>query len=183
MGDHASGSDGKYRPMPKLTRFMSDSTEKVLHSKRGAHKTTKAVFGAFIGVLIDAGLYILCVFSFGYTYDSAAIFVSIATVLLSASLALSSHCRCIASLYVPNFFTGKGRAVLLTVLLSLIVSYPLENIANNAKKTGKSMSCLVELATNQSRYLQDESRQPVEKLKGKWYDRADTTITEISITL
>ncbi|KAH3878048.1 DC-STAMP domain-containing protein 2-like isoform X2 [Dreissena polymorpha] len=182
MGDHAFGRNGKYRPMPKLTRFMSDSTEKILHSERGTNKTIKAVFGAFVGVLIGAGLYILCVFSFGYTYESAAIIVSIATVILSAALALSSHCRCIASLCVPNFFTGKGRAVLLTVLLSLIVSYPLENIANNAKKTGKSMSCLVELAANQSRYLQEQARQPVDKLKA-YIDNQYATLKDASRTI
>ncbi|KAH3702797.1 hypothetical protein DPMN_077823 [Dreissena polymorpha] len=155
----------RFSPPDAATSWHEQIYKKILRSERGAYTTIKAVFGALVGVLIGAAFFPLCVYSFGYTYELSGYIASIATVLLILSLAFSSYCRCIVSLCFPNFFTGKGRAVLLTVLLSLIVSYPLENITNNAKETGKSMSCVVELAANQSRYLQGQLRQPVEELK------------------
>lgn len=157
--------ESKYHPLEKF-RHLKASTEKLFHSSRDEEKKTKAILGAVGGLLIGIVLFLLAVFSFDYTYVEAGVSVSIITILIMLGLALSVHCRCIMVLIFPSFLTGRGRTLMLSVLFSLMLTHPFSNIVYNTKETGNSMACIVELAANQSRQLQQQLIVPYQEMSG-----------------
>ena len=158
-------SDGKYHKFDKIKAIKDHSyVLQVLQSNEDENKGLKAVFGALAGLLIGALLFLVLVFSFDYTELQAGIIVAISTITISLCLAFSTLCRCIMALIFPNFFTGKGRTVFLSIIFGVLLSKPVANITNNAKETGKSFSCMTELARNQTAALQRQLAQPVEEL-------------------
>lgn len=121
----------------------------------------KAIIGIVAGLFIGLLMFIIYQFSFGYTVQEAGILCGVLTVLFCTGMAFSSFIRCIIALVIPNFFTGIGRAILLSAIFALILNYPISNITHNARETGTSMACIVELAVNQSRVLQRELAVPI----------------------
>lgn len=159
-------NEGQYHRLGVLKNLRA-STEKLIYSSRDEQKRTKAILGALFGLAIGIVLFLLSVFSFDYSYVEAAIIMCIFTIFISLGLAFSVHCRCIVVLVFPSFFTGKGRALLLSMIFSLMLTHLLSNIVYNAKETGNSMACIVEIATNQSRQLQKQLAVPLHELSGK----------------
>lgn len=106
-------------------------------------------------------MFIIYHFSFGYTVPEAGILCAVLTVLFCTGMAFSSFFRCIIALVVPNFFTGIGRTIMLSAIFALMLNYPVSNISQNARETGTSMACIVELAANQTRVLQRELAIPI----------------------
>ena len=157
--------DGKYHKFDKLKASKSYSA--VMHifqSAEDENKMLKSVFGAIAGLVIGTLLFIVLVYSFDYTELQAGIIVAISTLIMCLGLAFSTLCRCIMALIFPNFFTGKGRTVFLSVIFGVLLSSPVANITYNAKETGKSFSCMTELARNQTLALQRQLAQPIEEL-------------------
>ena len=151
-------SDGKYH------KFDRSKVLKILKSGDDENKLLKAVFGAVAGVVIGGLLFVVLVFSFDYSELEAGIIVALSTVIMSLCLAFSTLCRCIMALVFPNFFTGKGRTVFLSIIFGVLLTNPVANITHNAKETGNSFSCMTELARNQTLALQRQLAQPVEEL-------------------
>ncbi|XP_052806782.1 DC-STAMP domain-containing protein 2-like [Mya arenaria] len=158
-------SDGTYHRLQKFNALVYSSTEKIFLSGRDENRVLKRIFGACIGVVAGALLFVVTLFMFDYTKGEAGIITAIFTLVFCVCLAFSTHCRCIVALVVPSFCTNKGRALLLSMLFSLILTHAGENIGENAKVTGSSFACVVELAANQSRELQKQLAAPVKDLK------------------
>lgn len=137
------------------------STDMLFHSGREENKTMKAVFGVAAGFAIGGLLFVLLFFSFGYSELVAGITVAVLTISMCIGLALSSICRCVMALVFPNFFTGKGRAVFLSVIFGVMLSGPIFNITHNAKDTGSSMACIIDLIANRTRVLKKQSVEPI----------------------
>ena len=136
----------------------------IFQSAEDENKMLKSVFGAIAGLVIGTLLFIVLVYSFDYTELQAGIIVAISTLIMCLGLAFSTLCRCIMALIFPNFFTGKGRTVFLSIIFGVLLSSPVANITYNAKETGKSFSCMTELARNQTLALQRQLAQPIEEL-------------------
>ena len=150
--------DGKYH------KFDRANVLRIFKSGDDENKLLKAVFGAVAGLIIGGILFVVLVFSFDYTELEAGIIVAISTIIMSLCLAFSTLCRCIMALVFPNFFTGKGRTVFLSIIFGVLLTNPVANITHNAKETGNSFSCMTELARNQTLALQRQLAQPVEEL-------------------
>ena len=152
---NGGSSDGKYH------KFGRSKVLEILKSGDDENKLLKAVFGAVAGVVIGGLLFVVLVFSFDYTELEAGIIVALSTVIMSLCLAFSTLCRCIMALVFPNFFTGKGRTVFLSIIFGVLLTNPVANITHNAKETGNSFSCMTELARNQTLALHKQLTQPV----------------------
>ena len=150
-------SDGKYHKL----RAIKSTTERIFNSAKNEQKIPKALFGALAGFVIGGLLYLVLVFSYGYSYLGAGIIDTIATIFLILCLAFCPLCRCVMALVFPNFFTGKGRAVFLSIIFGVMLSHPIANISLNIQEASKSMACITELAANQTRALQKQFAQPV----------------------
>ncbi|XP_060593888.1 DC-STAMP domain-containing protein 2-like isoform X2 [Ruditapes philippinarum] len=156
-------SDDSFHRFGKLSSFKS-STENLINSPKEEKRGIKALIGIISGIILGIFLFLVYRYSFGYTFKDAGILTTVLTVLICTGLAFSSFVRCIIALVVPNFFSGIGRAVLLSAIFALILNQPISNISHNARETGSSMSCIVELAVNQTRELQGEMAIPLENL-------------------
>ncbi|WAQ97444.1 DCST1-like protein [Mya arenaria] len=62
------------------------------------------------------------------------------------------------------FHSGKGRALFLSIIFGVLLTGPIANIVHNAKETGSSMGCTVELITDQARVLQRQLAEPVKDM-------------------
>ncbi|XP_053408993.1 DC-STAMP domain-containing protein 2-like isoform X2 [Mercenaria mercenaria] len=147
----------------KLSSFKS-STENLIKSSKEEKRGVKAVIGVISGLVIGVLMFLVYYYNFGYTLAEAGILMAFLTVLFCFGMALSSFIRCIIALVVPNFFTGVGRAILLTAIFALILKHPVSNISHNSRETGSSMACVVQLAANQTRVLQRQLAAPIENL-------------------
>ena len=152
--------DGKYHKL----RAIKSTTERIFNSAKNEQKVSKALFGALAGFVIGGLLYLVLVFSYGYSYLVAGIIDAVATVFFILCLAFCPLCRCVMALVFPNFFTGKGRAVFLSIIFGVMLSHPIANISLNIQEASKSMACVTELAANQTRALQKQFAQPVSEV-------------------
>ncbi|KAL4236473.1 DC-STAMP-like protein [Mactra antiquata] len=174
----------KFKDSDKYVVMMSQ-TEILFKSGREENKRKKAVVGVIAGTLVGLLLYILFVYSFDYSHLVAGIIVVLLTILICIGLALWSSCRCIMALVIPNFFTSRGRAVMMSIILSLLLTGPIQNISDNARETGSSMACIAEVVTNQTKYLHQQLEEPIQKMiqyaekKQKALDVAQQDITNV----
>lgn len=148
-------TDSKFSRRKKLNALKT-STENLIASGKDERKCVKAFLGLIGGIIFGVCLFIIYRYIFGYTFEEVGIAVSVLTILISICLALSSFLRHVMLLVIPNFFTGTGRAIMLSAIFALIVQYPVSNISQNAKETGRSMSCIIDIAVNQSRILEQQ---------------------------
>ena len=81
------------------------------------------------------------------------------------ALALSTHMRCIILIMVPTLFTGKGRAVFMTIIFAMLLSGPVVNIAYNAQQASESMACTQELIYNQTQILRRQLEEPIRQIE------------------
>ena len=161
FGGSGSGKpENTYHTIADIPQKLRTHTDKLIHSKRGEHAKLNIIFGCIAGLIVGLLLYLILVYSFGYTHIEAAIIFGVTTVIFCIGLALSSLCRCIMALLLPNFLTGKGRAVMFSIILGVIVAGPFNNITYNAKESGRSMSCIVDLIKNQTIFLGRQIAEP-----------------------
>lgn len=179
--------EGKYHTIEEIIpKRIKTKADMLLFSERGENKQLKAVFGSFAGLGIGGLLYAMLVCSFGYTHLQAGIIVAISTIIFCICLALSSLCRCIMALLLPNFFTGKGRAVILSVIFGVMLAGPVANIRNNSKESGHSMACIIDLVSRQAQALQRQMAEPVKHM-AEYIERQkqelDTVVQTLDKTL
>ena len=73
-------------------------------------------------------------------------------------------------LMVPSLFTGKGRAVFMSIIFAMLLAGPAINIAYNAQQASESMACTQELIYNQTLILRRQLEEPIRKLERKIYE-------------
>ncbi|XP_071181946.1 DC-STAMP domain-containing protein 2-like [Mytilus edulis] len=138
--------------------------DKLFKSDRHTFTCLKAIFGIFCGFFTGGLLFVLLIYSFGFTLDIAG-YISIGvTALACLGLALSVHVRCIVVLMIPSLFTGRGRVAILAVIFGLLLSGPIKNISINTSEVSRSMACSTELFQNQSHTLRQQLQVPIEKI-------------------
>ena len=138
--------------------------DKLFKSDRHTFTCLKAIFGIFCGFFTGGLLFVLLIYSFGFTLNIAG-YISIGvTALACLGLALSVHVRCIVVLMIPSLFTGRGRVAILAVIFGLLLSGPIKNISINTSEVSRSMACSTELFQNQSHTLRQQLQVPIEKI-------------------
>ncbi|KAL3831277.1 hypothetical protein ACJMK2_023050 [Sinanodonta woodiana] len=159
----------KHKP-PELLNKLSSSKEiltqtgrKLFLTDKNQNRTLKGIFGAIAGVFLGGLMFLVLRYSFGYSDLEAGTTAAIVTVLISVGLALSMLFRCVVALVIPNFFTGKGRAVILSIIFGFMLSHNIKNIKVNMEEVATSMSCIVDIALNEARYLQRQLKKPLEQ--------------------
>ncbi|KAL4229574.1 DC-STAMP domain-containing protein 1 [Mactra antiquata] len=160
--DHVIGSTENLNRRGKLSSFKS-STENLIASDKDEQRCLKAILGLVGGLFLGGCIFIIYRYIFGYTFQEVGISVAVLTLVFCLCLALSSFLRHVMLLVVPTFFTGIGRTIMLSAIFALILQYPISNLSTNAQETGRSMSCIIDIAVNQSKILQ-------EQLKGSLHD-------------
>ncbi|XP_052257172.1 E3 ubiquitin-protein ligase DCST1-like isoform X1 [Dreissena polymorpha] len=147
-----------------LYNRLKEETHMLFHTGRDENPKIKAAFGILSGLLTGLIFLVILRFTFDYTYLQAGIITVVYTVIVCIGLALSSLCRCIMAILVPNFFTGKGRAILLSIIFGVMLSGPIANISHNFKESGNSLACSVDLIKDQLLVLQRKLDKPVKDI-------------------
>ncbi|CAH1793251.1 unnamed protein product [Owenia fusiformis] len=78
------------------------------------------------------------------------------TLLIAFAVAISKRARCIALLTLPGITTSRGRAIMLTIILRLLVTGPITNTLDNAKKIPEATSCQVEMLSKEVKAIQSD---------------------------
>ncbi|KAL3831278.1 hypothetical protein ACJMK2_023051 [Sinanodonta woodiana] len=155
---------------PELLDKLSSSKEilkqtgrKLFLTDTDQNRTLKGIFGAITGVLLGGLIFLVLRYLFGYSDSEAGITAAIVTTLMSIGLAVSMLFRCVVALVIPNFFTDKGRAVILTIIFGFMLSHTVQNIKVNMEEVATSTSCIADLALDQARDLQGQLKKPLEQ--------------------
>ncbi|KAH3694013.1 hypothetical protein DPMN_081452 [Dreissena polymorpha] len=156
---------GKYHTLEKEKKgAFKDGTDILISSGRDGNPIIRAMFGIISGLLTGAIFVVILRFTFDYTYFQAGIITVVYTVIVCIGLALSSICRCIMAVLVPNFFTGKGRVIILSIIFGVMLSGPIANISHNFKESGNSLACSIDLINTQLQVLQRKLEEPVKDM-------------------
>ncbi|KAL3831280.1 hypothetical protein ACJMK2_023053 [Sinanodonta woodiana] len=155
---------------PELLEKLSSSKEiltqtgrKLFLTDTDQNRTLKGIVGAITGVFLGVLMFLVLRYSFGYSDSEAGITAAIVTALMSIGLAVSMLFRCVVALVIPNLFTDKGRAVILTIIFGFMLSHTVQNIKVNMEEVATSMSCIADLALDQARDLQGQLKKPLEQ--------------------
>ncbi|KAK3587860.1 hypothetical protein CHS0354_019731 [Potamilus streckersoni] len=182
-GDNKKEITG-HKPLESLGKLSSSKEiltktgRKLFLTDKDQNRTLKGIFGAITGVFLGGLIFLVLRYSFGYSDFEAGITVAIVTVLISVGLALSMLFRCVVALVIPNFFTGKGRAVILSIIFGFMLSHTVQNIKVNMEKVATSMSCIADLALNRSQELQRQLKKPLEQA-AEYIDRQQTVLKQL----
>ncbi|KAK3102081.1 hypothetical protein FSP39_008593 [Pinctada imbricata] len=86
-------------------------------------------------------------------------------IFLFFGLIFSAFIRCVVLIMVPNMFTKRGKAILLSVITGLLLSGPAMNVSHNTEEVGQSLGCTAELIYNQTQMLRKQLEEPIKALK------------------
>lgn len=100
-----------------------------------------SVLGLFYGILVTFGLYYLFTTQFNVSPLTAKWLFSILGVPLSFGCSLSPSLRCSILLFLPHFFSKRGRTALLAYAFALSLTGPTRNIVMNMDVLGHSLNC------------------------------------------
>jgi len=157
--------------LPKMVpRPVKSFGNSLLQSNRGQHRIMKGICGILGGFIACGILFVLLRYSYDYTLQQSGYITIAASIPICTALALSTHMRCIMLLMVPSLFTGKGRAVFMSIIFAMLLAGPAINIAYNAQQASESMACTQELIYNQTLILRRQLEEPIRKLERKIYE-------------
>lgn len=117
---------------PAPTKWMTNKTKAYLK---------RTLFGFMSGTFLSYLLFFLMVNQMNYSLIRATWTASILLVLLSIGLAFSEHVQCITLLALPQFFTKRGRTLLITYVFVITLSGPMANVTRNTEVLMASLSC------------------------------------------
>ena len=76
-------------------------------------------------------------------------------VFASVFVAVSTRMRCMSLLLLPSLCTNRSRAILLTILLQLLITGPVENTIENSSKIPDATACQIEVTKNETGKIKD----------------------------
>ena len=76
------------------------------------------------------------------------------SLVLGFALATSTSMRCITMLMIPALSTTRGREVMLTVIMQLLLAGPLTNTIENAQKIPEATNCQLQLVANETNMVE-----------------------------
>ncbi|XP_052064078.1 uncharacterized protein LOC127704184 [Mytilus californianus] len=166
--EHSNIIETKLSKMvPKPVKSFGNN---LVNSSRGEHRILKAIFGIIGGFIACGILFVLLRYSYDYSLQNSCYITLGLSLPICAALALSTHMRCIFLLMVPNLFTGKGRAVFMSIIFAMLLAGPVVNIVYNAEQASQSMACTQELIYNQTYILRRQLEEPIRRIERKIYE-------------
>ncbi|XP_038057389.1 uncharacterized protein LOC119728981 [Patiria miniata] len=154
-GRSSRTSLGSFKSMLASNEFLND----IFLSDRKSHRKLKGIVGALAGLVLGCCLFLGVYYGLEYSLIASIVITVVATIIMCLSLALTVRARCVAALMVPTLCTSRGRAAFLAVIVTLLLTGPIDNIYTNAKVASESMSCSAELAKNQTKLIQDAAKE------------------------
>ncbi|XP_063708650.1 DC-STAMP domain-containing protein 2-like [Culicoides brevitarsis] len=112
--------------------------------KKSKNKKTRILtsfFGLLYGALLTIALYYLFTTQFDVHPHSAKWIFSILGVPLSIGCSTSRDLRCTILLFLPHFFSKRGRTALLAWVFAMSLTGPTRNIVMNMEVLGHSLNC------------------------------------------
>ncbi|KAK3101373.1 hypothetical protein FSP39_003077 [Pinctada imbricata] len=136
-------SDSNNIPGKTDGECSEDAAWKAAHEHHGLQsddKRRKLVFftNLFLRIasaIICSGIvYLLLVYSFGYSFATAGYVVVGVFMFLLLGLVLSPLIRCVVLVMVTNMFTNRGRGIILSIITGLLLSGPSMNVSYNTEE-------------------------------------------------
>ncbi|KAK3101364.1 hypothetical protein FSP39_003024 [Pinctada imbricata] len=158
----------RVRKAAKVTRGkVSDLNYKLLKSEENQFRLMKTIWRISLAILATGILYMLLYFSFGFNALDAGYLMIGMFIFFMVGLVFFKLIRCVILLMVPNLFTGRGRALFLSIITGILLAGPAINIANNTDELSTSLGCTADLIYNQTQALRKQLEEPLYQLARK----------------
>ncbi|KAK4875676.1 hypothetical protein RN001_012098 [Aquatica leii] len=133
------------RSIPKRTLIF---LRKLCYGDDDYYVELKRALGFVYGLLLGLAFYELILVDLNFVGNVSLLAGSVISLMLAFGIAFSSQIRCITMLSLPMFGGRAGRGVLKTVVLTYIISGPLQNLSNNGLEVVRVFSCTTYLTYN-----------------------------------
>ncbi|XP_018335515.1 E3 ubiquitin-protein ligase DCST1 [Agrilus planipennis] len=140
----------KYLPLPSKKQLIKifPFLKPLLFSDENEHKALKIVCKFVFGLLLGIAFYEMIIVDLSFPPTISFSVGALASLLLAFGFAFSLQIRCITLLTFPTFGGKAGRGVLKALVLTFIISGPVQNISNNGKEIVRVYSCTIWLTSN-----------------------------------
>lgn len=130
------------------------------------NQLAKAVAGFACGIIVTYVIFGYMIMQLHIRAAYASAFASIVGILLSLGLAFHGPTRCVVILMLPCLFTSRGRSVLISITLVLVISGPLKNATRNALKLGEVVMCGQQKLREQTKRAIQDALSPLQSILG-----------------
>nr|CAD7443438.1 unnamed protein product [Timema bartmani] len=135
----------------------------IFYTKRTQYKGLKRIAGFFYGILLGVGFYNFVLVDLSFTPLLCLGLGTILCILIGLGNALSIQIRCITILTIPAMCGRGGRGVLKGLVLALVVSGPIKNLAFNGREIIRVFSCTSGLTFNLTKNRFDMMFRPFQE--------------------
>lgn len=101
----------------------------------------RTLFGFIGGLFLSYILFFIMITQMNYSLIRATWIASILSVILTLGLAFSEQVQCITLLALPQFFSKRGRSLLMAYIFVITLSGPMTNATRNIEVLSASLSC------------------------------------------
>ncbi|XP_001604108.3 DC-STAMP domain-containing protein 2-like isoform X2 [Nasonia vitripennis] len=156
-----------------LTRCTSCPENTWLHKKAVLLRTEgtlenyvlKSVFGFVGGIILTYMFFVFFVFQLHFALISATLICCVLGVVLTLGLAFSPRIRCYVLLFLPQFFSKRGRQALMAYAFILALGGPVKNSLYNLAVLSESLACGQEQLKEAVKSVIDLIKQPFYALR------------------
>ncbi|XP_058794429.1 DC-STAMP domain-containing protein 2-like [Phymastichus coffea] len=127
----------------------------------------KSVCGFVGGVALTYVFFVFFVFQLHFGLASATVVCSLVGVFMSLGLAFYPRVRCMVFLFLPQFFSKRGRQALMAYAFILALSGPAKNALYNIGVLSESLACSQE-------QLKEAVKSVIELMKQPFYALRDS---------
>ncbi|XP_078033110.1 uncharacterized protein LOC144467953 [Augochlora pura] len=125
----------------------------------------KSFAGFLGGIFLTYIFFGFFVIQLGYKLSTATFLCSAIGVILTLGLAFSPRIRCIVFLLLPQFFSKRGRQVLVAYAFILALTGPVKNTLHNIAVLTESLACAQEQLKEAVKTVIDLAKQPFYALR------------------
>ncbi|KAG5889823.1 hypothetical protein JTB14_023149 [Gonioctena quinquepunctata] len=112
------------------------------------HVKLKRFFGFSYGIVLGIIFYQFILVDLSFSHEAGLIVGAVICLMLALGITFSSQIRCITCLTFPNFGGKVGRSVLKAIVITFVISGPVENLTANGKEVVRVFSCTASLTFN-----------------------------------
>lgn len=125
----------------------------------------RTLFGFVGGLFLSYIIFFVMITQMNYSLIRATWIASILSVILTLGLAFSQQVQCITLLTLPQFFSKRGRALLMAYIFVITLSGPMKNATRNTEVLSASLTCGQEQLKSAFREIVDIIKRPFVAIK------------------